>query len=146
MAGLLASRISGSADLYQHLRRIPNQSINFVTCHDGLTLNDLVSYNHKHNLANGEENRDGTNDNYSSNYGVEGPSGDPQLEKLRARQIKNFAAILLLSQGTPMLLAGDEMRRTQKGNNNAYCQDNDISWIDWTSLERKRARFVSLNG
>ena len=133
MAGLLASRISGSADLYQHLRRIPNQSINFVTCHDGLTLNDLVSYNHKHNLANGEENRDGTNDNYSSNYGVEGPSGDPQLEKLRARQIKNFAAILLLSQGTPMLLAGDEMRRTQKGNNNAYCQDNDISWIDWTS-------------
>lgn len=141
MAGLLASRISGSADLYQHLHRIPNQSINFVTCHDGLTLNDLVSYNHKHNLANGEENRDGTNDNYSSNYGVEGPSGDPQLEKLRARQIKNFAAILLLSQGTPMLLAGDEMRRTQKGNNNAYCQDNDISWIDWTLLEKGKGTF-----
>jgi isoamylase len=141
MVGTLASRICGSADLYQHLQRTPYQSINFVSCHDGFTLNDLVSYNHKHNFANGEDNRDGSNENFSSNYGYEGPSDDPDLEKLRLKQIKNFAAILLLSQGTPMLLAGDEIRRTQKGNNNAYCQDNEISWIDWSFLQREKDLF-----
>lgn len=141
LTGILASRISGSADLYQHLQRTPYQSINFITCHDGFTLNDLVSYNHKHNLANGEENRDGSNENLSSNYGIEGPSTDPHLESLRLRQIKNFIAILLLSQGTPMLLSGDEMRRTQKGNNNAYCQDNEISWINWSLLEKEKELF-----
>ncbi len=141
LTGILASRMSGSADLYQHLQRKPYQSINFITCHDGFTLNDLVSYNHKHNLTNGEENRDGSDENFSSNYGIEGPSSNPHLESLRLRQIKNFIAILLLSQGTPMLLSGDEMRRTQKGNNNAYCQDNEISWINWSLLEKELFRF-----
>ena len=141
LSGLLASRICGSADLYQHLQRKPYQSINFITCHDGFTLNDLVSYNHKHNLENGEENRDGSDENFSSNYGIEGPSADPLLESLRLRQIKNFIAILLLSQGTPMLLSGDEMRRTQKGNNNAYCQDNEISWVNWGLLEKEKELF-----
>jgi isoamylase len=146
MAGAVASRMAGSADLYQHLARAPYQSINFVTCHDGFTLNDLVSYNGKHNLANGEGNRDGSNDNLSWNHGVEGPTEDEVVDALRLRQIKNFIAILLLSQGTPMLLAGDELRRTQRGNNNAYCQDNEISWIDWTLLEKHRGlfRFVKL--
>ncbi|HET7238081.1 MAG TPA: alpha-amylase family glycosyl hydrolase, partial [Terrimicrobiaceae bacterium] len=146
MTGALASRMAGSADLYQHLARAPYQSINFITCHDGFTLNDLVSYNEKHNLANGEGNRDGSNENLSWNHGVEGPTDDPVVEALRLRQIKNFIAILLLSQGTPMLLAGDEMRRTQRGNNNAYCQDNEISWLDWTLLEKHREvfRFVRL--
>ena len=129
MVGTIASRIAGSADLYQHLARAPYQSINFVTCHDGFTLNDLVSYNQKHNLANGERDRDGSNDNLSSNHGVEGPTQDQQIDSLRLRQIKNFAAVLLLSQGTPMLLAGDEFRRTQGGNNNAYCRDNETSWV-----------------
>ena len=141
MAGATASRIGGSADLYERLGREPYQSINYITCHDGFTLNDLVSYNHKHNLANGENNRDGSNDNYSFNWGVEGASQDSEVERLRGRQIRNFATILLLSQGTPMLLAGDEFRRTQKGNNNAYCQDNDISWIDWSLLEQERTMF-----
>ncbi|HSE42642.1 MAG TPA: glycogen debranching protein GlgX [Acidobacteriota bacterium] len=141
MVGALASRIAGSADLYERLGREPHQSINYITCHDGFTLNDLVSYNHKHNLANGEENRDGSNDNHSFNWGVEGPSNDAEIEKLRRRQIRNFAVILLLSQGTPMLLAGDEFRRTQSGNNNAYCQDNEISWIDWTLLQKERDLF-----
>jgi glycogen operon protein len=142
-AGGMASRIAGSGDLYERLGREPHQSINYITCHDGFTLNDLVSYNHKHNLANGENNRDGSNDNYSFNWGVEGPSKDLEVERLRLRQIRNFAAILLLSQGTPMLLAGDEFRRTQQGNNNAYCQDNEISWIDWTlvSKEHELLRF-----
>jgi len=141
MAGAIASRMAGSADLYQHLARAPYQSINFITCHDGFTLNDLVSYNEKHNLANGEGNRDGSNDNISSNHGVEGHTDDPIVDALRLRQIKNFAAILLLSQGTPMLLAGDEFRRTQKGNNNAYCQDNEISWINWALLEKNKELF-----
>ncbi len=123
----------------RHLRheqpREPEQSINFVTCHDGFTLNDLVSYDHKHNEANGEDNRDGIDDNLSWNCGVEGPTDDPAIEALRKRQIKNFLAITILSLGTPMLLMGDEMRRTQRGNNNAYCQDNEMSWFDWDAVE-----------
>lgn len=135
-AGALASRMLGSSDLYEDDRREPHQSVNFVTCHDGFTLNDLVSYERKHNLANGENNRDGTDANYSANYGVEGPTDDPAIEALRRRQIKNHLAVLFLAHGTPMLMAGDEFRRTQRGNNNAYCQDNAISWVDWGLLER----------
>jgi glycogen operon protein len=140
----LSSRLLGSPDLYGHQEREPEQSINFVTCHDGFTLNDLVSYNQKHNEANGEGNRDGANDNLSWNCGVEGPTDDPEVERLRNRQIKNFFAVTLLALGTPMLLMGDEVRRTQHGNNNAYCQDNDISWFDWTLLDKHRDvhRFV----
>ena len=122
------------------------QSVNFVTCHDGFTLNDLVSYNQKHNEANGEDNRDGANDNRSWNCGVEGPTDDPAVEKLRNRQVKNFLTVTMLSLGLPMILMGDEVRRTQQGNNNAYCQDNETSWFDWT-LCRKHAdvhRFVKL--
>lgn len=141
MIGAVASRIAGSADLYERLGREPHQSINYITCHDGFTLYDLVSYNHKHNLANGEENRDGTDDNNSYNHGIEGPSGYPDVERLRRRKMKNFAAILLLSQGSPMLMAGDEFCRTQRGNNNAYCQDNEISWIDWSLLEKEKEMF-----
>jgi glycogen operon protein len=115
---------------------MPGNSVNFVTCHDGFTLNDAVSYDGKHNEANGEFNRDGNNDNMSWNCGVEGPTDDPNINALRERQIKNFAAILLLSQGVPMILMGDEVRRTQKGNNNAYCQNNDISWFDWALVEK----------
>jgi isoamylase len=139
-----SSRLVGSPDLYGHREREPEQSINFVTCHDGFTLNDLVSYDQKHNEANGEGNRDGANDNLSWNCGVEGPSDDPEVERLRNRQIKNFFAVTLLALGTPMLLMGDELRRTQHGNNNAYCQDNEISWFDWTLLDRHRDvhRFV----
>src|SRR4029450_8609460 len=111
-------------------------SIHFVACHDGFTLNDLVSYNHKHNESNGENNRDGSDDNLSWNCGVEGPSDDTAIEGLRNRQVKNFLALTLLAVGTPMLLMGDEVRPTQFGNNNAYCQDNEISWFDWTYLER----------
>ena len=120
------------------------QSINFVTCHDGFTLNDLVSYNHKHNEANGEENRDGSDHNLSWNCGVEGPTDDPEVESLRNRQVKNFLALTLLSFGTPMLLMGDEVRRSQQGNNNAYGQDNELSWFDWTLVHRHRDvyRFV----
>jgi glycogen operon protein len=132
----VATRILGSPDLYGHEEREAEQSINFVTCHDGFTLNDLVSYNHKHNGDNGENNRDGSNDNLSWNCGAEGPTNDPKIEALRNRQVKNFLALELLAAGTPMLLMGDEVRRTQKGNNNAYCQDSDISWFDWTLLER----------
>jgi len=132
----LAARITGSPDLYQQPGREPNRSINFVTCHDGFTLNDLVSYDEKHNQANGEGNRNGTDVNFSWNCGVEGPTDDPAVESLRLRQIKNFLVILLISQGTPMLLMGDEVRRTQHGNNNAYCQDNELSWFDWRALER----------
>ncbi len=127
----LAMRLTGSADLYQASDRHPYHSINFITCHDGFTLADVVAYNEKHNLENGENDRDGHNDNLSWNCGVEGPTDDPEIKRLRARQTKNLAALLLLSHGVPMLLAGDEMGNSQKGNNNAYCQDNDISWLDW---------------
>ena len=126
-----ASRLTGSSDLYATSGRRPVASINFVTCHDGFTLNDLVSYNHKHNEANGEGNRDGADDNRSWNCGAEGPTDDPAISELRARQKRNFLVTLFLSQGVPMLLAGDEMGRTQRGNNNAYCQDNEISWLNW---------------
>jgi glycogen operon protein len=129
----LAYRLSGSSDLYDHNLRRPWQSINFVTAHDGFTLRDLVSYDHKHNEANGEENRDGTNDNRSANNGVEGDTTLPEVLAQRARQARNLLATLLLSTGTPMLTAGDELWRTQAGNNNAYCQDNELSWLDWTA-------------
>ncbi len=132
----LANRLLASPDIFAYEEREPEQSINFVTCHDGFTLNDLASYNHKHNEANGEENRDGMDHNLSWNCGVEGPTDDPEVESLRNRQVKNFLALTLLSFGTPMLLMGDEVRRTQQGNNNAYGQDNAISWFDWTLLER----------
>jgi isoamylase len=134
--GGVATRLMGSPDLYGHEEREAEQSIQFVTCHDGFTLNDLVCYNDKHNEANGENNRDGTNDNLSWNCGVEGPTDDPKIEALRNRQVKNFLTLLFLATGTPMLAMGDEVRRTQRGNNNAYCQDNEISWFDWTLLER----------
>ncbi len=130
-AGELASRLSGSSDLYARSGRAPYASINFITCHDGFTLHDLVSYNQKHNEANGEENRDGANDNASWNCGAEGPTEDPAILALRERQKRNLLATLLLSQGVPMLLAGDELGHTQQGNNNAYCQDNELTWLDW---------------
>jgi isoamylase len=133
-----ASRLTGSSDLYESSGRRPVASINFVTCHDGFTLADLVSYNNKHNEANGEDNRDGTNDNRSWNCGVEGPSDDPEIAELRARQQRNFLTTLFLSQGTPMMMAGDEINRTQGGNNNAYCQDNEISWVDWSTAAGER--------
>ena len=133
-----ASRLTGSSDLYESSGRRPVASINFVTCHDGFTLTDLVSYNTKHNEANGEDNRDGTNDNRSWNCGVEGPAEDPEINELRARQQRNFLTTLFLSQGTPMMMAGDEINRTQGGNNNAYCQDNEISWVDWSSAAGER--------
>src|SRR6187200_409466 len=132
----VAARLLGSPDIYGHKEREAEHSINFVTCHDGFTLNDLVSYNHKHNEANGEDNRDGTDDNLSWNCGVEGPTDDPAIEALRNRQVKNFLVLTMLAVGTPMLLMGDEVRRTQHGNNNAYCHDSEISWFDWTLLER----------
>jgi len=138
LVGVVASRIAGSADLYEPEGELPINSINFVTCHDGFTLNDLVSYNQKHNEANGEGNRDGHNDNLSWNCGHEGPSEDAAVEALRNRQIRNFITILMLSRGVPMILMGDEVRRTQLGNNNAYCQDNPISWFDWELTERNR--------
>jgi glycogen operon protein len=134
--GNLPARFFASPDLYGHEEREPEQSINFVTCHDGFTLNDLVSYTHKHNQANGEENRDGHNQNLSWNCGIEGPSDEPDIEQLRNRQVKNFFTINLLALGIPMILMGDEMRRTQHGNNNAYCQDNEINWLDWNLLDR----------
>jgi isoamylase len=132
----IATRLLGSPDLYGHEEREVEQSVNFVTCHDGFTLNDLVSYNHKHNEANGENNRDGSDDNVSWNCGTEGPTDDPAVEELRNRQIKNFFTLELLSAGTPLLLMGDEVRRTQRGNNNAYCQDSDFNWFDWGLLQR----------
>ncbi len=139
-----AQRLLGSPDIYGHLEREPGQSVNFVACHDGFTLNDLVAYNNKHNELNGEGNRDGQNENLSWNCGIEGPSEGPNIESLRCRQIKNFMVVLLISVGTPMLQMGDEMRRSQHGNNNAYCQDNDVSWLDWSLLDRHRDlhRFV----
>jgi len=136
MLGLFASRICGSADIYTKSGKGPGSSINFVTCHDGFTLNDLVSYQRKHNLANAENNHDGANENWSENYGIEGPTKDAGIESVRKRQIKNFLLTLLVSRGVPMLLGGDEFRRTQGGNNNAYCQDNETSWIDWSNLEQ----------
>jgi isoamylase len=141
-----ADRFVGSPEIYGHKDREPEQSVNFVTCHDGFTLNDLVSYDHKHNEANGENNRDGADDNKSWNCGVEGSSDDPAIEKLRKRQIKNFFTVTLLSLGVPMILMGDEVRRTQKGNNNAYCRDDEGNWLDWKLLDRHREvhRFVQL--
>jgi len=135
---LLAQRALGSPDIFGHQEREPEQSVNFLNCHDGFTLNDLVSYNFKHNEPNGEGNRDGLDTNLSWNCGVEGPTDDPAVEQLRRRQVKNFIVILLTSIGTPMLQMGDEMRRTQRGNNNAYCQDNEVSWLDWSLLDRHR--------
>jgi isoamylase len=131
LIGEFARRLTGSSDLYESNGRRPHASINFVTAHDGFTLQDLVSYNHKHNEANQENNRDGTDHNVSYNYGAEGPTKDPEIKAVRQRQKRNFLATLLLSQGVPMLLAGDEMGRSQGGNNNAYCQDNEISWVNW---------------
>ena len=130
-----ASRLTGSSDLYQHNGRRPTASINFITAHDGFTLNDLVSYNEKHNEANGEDNRDGESHNRSWNCGVEGETDDPQVLELRSRQRRNYLTTLLLSQGTPMIAHGDEIARTQGGNNNVYCQDNEIAWMDWGMLE-----------
>ena len=144
--GRFADRLVGSPEIYGHKQREPEQSVNFVTCHDGFTLNDLVSYNEKHNEANDEGNRDGANDNRSWNCGVEGPTDDPTIEKLRNRQVKNFLSVTLLSIGVPMILMGDEVRRTQNGNNNAYCHDTELNWFDWT-LVAKHAdihRFVTL--
>jgi isoamylase len=135
MMGKFASRICGSADIYQQFGKGPESSINFITCHDGFTLNDLVSFQRKHNEANGENNRDGMDDNSSDNYGVEGKTDDPEIEAVRKRQIKNFLLTLMISRGVPMLLGGDEFRRTQQGNNNAYCQDNEIGWYDWNLLK-----------
>jgi len=145
-AARFADRLIGSPEIYGHEEREPEQSVNFVTCHDGFTLNDLVSYNEKHNEANGEDNRDGANDNKSWNCGVEGATNDAAVEKLRNRQVKNFLSTILLSVGMPMILMGDEVRRTQQGNNNAYCLDDESNWFDWT-LVAKHAdvhRFVTL--
>ena len=141
-----ADRLIGSPAIYGHKEREAEQSVNFVTCHDGFTLNDLVSYEQKHNEENGEDNRDGTNDNRSWNCGVEGPTNDPTVEKLRNRQVKNFLTVTMISVGMPMMLMGDEVRRTQGGNNNAYCQDNETNWFDWTLLEQHADvhRFVTL--
>lgn len=141
IAGNLAYRLTGSGDLYEHGGRRPYASINFITAHDGFTLHDLVSYNEKHNEANGEKNSDGTDHDLSWNCGVEGPTNDPEITKLRERQKRNFLATLIFSQGVPMLLAGDEIGRTQQGNNNAYCQDNAISWIDW-NLDKSRQELL----
>jgi len=135
---LLSTRLAGSPDLYRGSGRAPWHSINFVTCHDGFTLKDLVSYEEKHNEENGERNEDGHPENLSWNCGEEGPSSSPEVNALRARQSRNFLTLLFLSQGVPMLLSGDEMGRTQRGNNNAWCQDNEISWVDWSLLERNR--------
>jgi isoamylase len=142
----VADRLVGSPEIYGHEEREAEQSLNFVTCHDGFTLNDLVSYESKHNDANGESNRDGMNDNRSWNCGAEGPTDDPAVERLRNQQVKNFLTVTMLSLGTPMIVMGDEARRTQSGNNNAYCQDNETSWFDWTLVEKHTDvhRFVTL--
>ncbi|MGH6895039.1 MAG: glycogen debranching protein GlgX [Geminicoccaceae bacterium] len=144
--GRIADRLVGSPEIYGHEQREAEQSVNFVTCHDGFTLNDLVSHNRKHNEANGEENRDGADDNRSWNCGVDGPSDDPDIERLRTRQVKNLLTVTLLSLGMPMILMGDEARRSQSGNNNAYCQDNEISWFDWALVEKHADvhRFLTL--
>ncbi|MEN4446289.1 glycogen debranching protein GlgX [Mycobacterium sp. SM3041] len=140
--GEFASRLTGSADLYEHTSRRPVASINFVTAHDGFTLRDLVSYNEKHNEANGDNNSDGESNNRSWNCGVEGPTDDPDIEALRRRQQRNFLATTLLSQGVPMISHGDELGRTQGGNNNGYCQDNEITWIDWESADTELTAFL----
>jgi glycogen operon protein len=142
----VADRLVGSPEIYGHKQREAEQSVNFVTCHDGFTLNDLVSYNDKHNEANGEGNRDGANDNRSWNCGAEGPTDDPAVEQLRNRQVKNLLTTTLLSLGVPMILMGDEVRQTQGGNNNAYCQDNETSWLDWSLVEKHADvhRFIRL--
>jgi glycogen operon protein len=137
----LADRLAASAAIFNHQGRRPSACINFVTAHDGFTLNDVVTYNDKHNEANGEENRDGTSDNRSWNCGAEGPVDDGEIVALRQRQIRNMLTTLLVAQGTPMMLGGDEMGRTQQGNNNAYCQDNELSWVDWT-LVKSNAQLV----
>ncbi len=138
-ASALSTRLVASPDLFDRLGRKPSACVNFITAHDGFTLNDIVTYNDKHNDSNGEENRDGSSDNRSWNCGVEGPTDDLEINRLRERQLRNFLATLLLSQGTPMLLAGDEFGRTQKGNNNAYCQDTEISWLDWNITEKGKS-------
>jgi glycogen operon protein len=138
-ASAVAERLCASADVFNHYGRRPWACVNFVTAHDGFTLNDLVTYNEKHNEANGEDNKDGSSDNHSWNCGVEGPTEDPAINALRDRQIRNMLATLLLSQGTPMLLAGDEFSRTQRGNNNAYCQDDEISWVDWNLMKKNES-------
>ncbi len=142
----VATRICGSSDLYQHQNRLPISGVNFITCHDGFTLNDLFSYNEKHNIANGENNRDGCGNNLSYNCGVEGPTKDPEIQALRRKQVKNAFAILLLSHGVPMLLAGDEFLHSQQGNNNGYCQDNELSWLNWNETKHNAdvLRFVEL--
>ena len=144
--GRLADRFLGSPEIYGHKEREAEQSVNFVTCHDGFTMNDLVSYGQKHNEPNGEDNRDGANDDRSWNCGLEGPSSDLDIEKLRERQIKNLLAVTFLSLGMPMLLMGDEARRSQRGNNNAYCQDNETSWFDWNLVQQHAGlhRFIEL--
>ncbi|MFH1192517.1 MAG: glycogen debranching protein GlgX [bacterium] len=141
VVGAIAKRIAGSSDLYQKSGHLPINSINFITCHDGFTLKDLVSYNKKNNHTNGQNNIDGFDDNLSWNCGAEGETNDLKIEELRIRQIKNFITILMLSRGVPMILAGDELGRTQKGNNNGYCQDNEISWLDWNLLEQNKDIF-----
>jgi isoamylase len=145
-AARLADRLIGSPEIYSHKEREPEQSVNFVTCHDGFTLNDLVSYNQKHNEANGENNSDGADNNLSWNCGAEGPTDDPAIEKLRNRQMKNFLAATMLSLGVPMILMGDEVGRTQRGNNNYYCHDDETNWFDWTLVSKHADlhRFVSL--
>jgi glycogen operon protein len=142
-AGEFAGRLTGSADLYQDDGRLPTASVNSVTYHDGFTLHDLVSYNDKHNEANGEDNRDGTNDNRAWNLGAEGPTDDPDILARRARQVRNMLATILLSHGVPMILGGDEMGRTQRGNNNAYCQDNELSWHDWAHRDEALIEFTA---
>jgi glycogen operon protein len=144
--GDFARRLTGSSDLYGRSGRRPHASINFITAHDGFTLRDLVSYDRKHNEANGEDNRDGTDNNLSWNCGVEGPSDDSAVNELRERQSRNLLATLLLSQGVPMLLAGDELGRTQLGNNNAYCQDNALSWVDWSPGESRKRPLEFVRG
>ena len=142
--GEFASRLAGSSDLFEHSQRSPQASINFVTCHDGFTLHDLVSYESKHNEANGEGNRDGTDDNQSRNWGVEGPTEAVHVIRMRERIKRNFIATLAFSQGVPMISHGDEFGRTQQGNNNAYCQDGPLTWVDWrlTPLQRQLLDFT----
>ena len=146
MAGSFASRVCGSADIYSKSGKGPQSSINYITCHDGFTLNDLVSYNNKHNEANGEDNRNGTDNNLSHNCGAEGETKDPVIETLRKRQIKNLLTTLFISRGVPMLLYGDEFRRTQGGNNNAYCQDNESSWVDWEKFTQHQEIYLFAQG
>jgi glycogen operon protein len=141
--GYFALRLCGSADLYQQRQRLPGESVNYVVSHDGFTLRDLLSYNHRHNLANGEDNRDGHGQNHSFNYGVEGPSDQPDIKALRGRVQRALIATMLLAQGTPMLCAGDELGHTQSGNNNPYCQDNETTWIHWAKADADLMAFTA---